>query len=121
MKIRIKNLSVLTATLLLAATAASAATSYEDAYIEKYKGRTDIPAPVEVVTPTFSSRPELDRVIVKFTVDAAGKPTDIIVADDADMDLKRSLSTAIAAWKFTPAMANGTPVAKTVVLPVLLN
>jgi len=115
-----KILSLAIASLLVAS-AATAATSYERTYVENYKGRTDIPVPVSVVTPTLTSTHETARVVVTFTVDEKGKPRNIAVNSAVDRELSESLTSAVAEWKFAPALSNGTPVAREVVLPMLIN
>lgn len=122
MKTFSKILATLTTTLLLAAGSAFAATSYESAYVDGYKGRSsDIPVPVSVVSPSIVGDYQGTHVVVTFTVDASGKPRDISVDRAADAKLSRSLTDAVAEWKFEPARSNGTPVAKTVALPLVIE
>lgn len=101
---------------VLAATAATAATSYESAYVESYKGRTDIPVPVSVVVPELARGTE-GSVNVKFVVDETGTPRNIAVVSATDSNTASLLTEAVSAWKFNPAVNGGKPVAKTVILP----
>jgi TonB family protein len=104
---------------LLVAPLALMAKSPEKAYVESYRGRTDIPAPIAVVTPAVESRFAGQQVTLEFVVDATGKPMLISSATPgADTELVAAVSAAVAQWKFSPALVNGLPVAKKVVLPV---
>jgi TonB family protein len=95
------------------------AKSPEKAYVESYRGRTDIPAPLAVVTPALDSRFAGQQVTLEFVVDATGKPMLISSATPgADAELVAAVSAAVAQWKFAPALVDGLPVAKKVVLPV---
>lgn len=104
---------------LLVAPLALLAKSPEKAYVEAYRGRTDIPAPIAVVTPAVESRFAGQQVTLEFVVDATGKPMLISSATPgADAELVAAVSAAVAQWKFSPALVAGLPVAKKVVLPV---
>lgn len=107
---------------LFSAAALHAVEFSEKAYIESYHGRTDIPVPTEVVTPTVVGYYDAARVELKFVVDETGTPRNITVNSFADKDVAAALTDAVKEWKFAPAHnASGTPVAKTVILPFLLN
>jgi len=104
---------------LLVAPLALVAKSPESAYVESYHGRTDIPAPISVVMPEVSSAYAGRVVTLEFVVDTTGKPEQIApVAPAGDSELVNAVTTAIAQWKFSPALVNGVPVARKVVLPV---
>ena len=104
---------------LLVAPLALMAKTPEKAYVESYRGRTDIPAPIAVVTPALDSRFAGQQVTLKFVVDATGKPMLISSATPgADAELVATVTAAVAQWKFSPALVAGLPVAKKVVLPV---
>ena len=91
----------------------------EKAYVESYRGRTDIPVPISVVTPEVEPRFAGQQVTLEFVVDATGKPMLISSASPkADAELVAALSAAVVQWKFSPALVDGLPVAKKVVLPV---
>lgn len=104
---------------LLVAPLALLAKTPEKAYVESYRGRTDIPVPIAVVTPAVEPRFAGQQVTLEFVVDAAGKPTSITSATPgADAELVATVTAAVAQWKFSPALEAGLPVAKKVVLPV---
>ncbi len=104
---------------LLLAPLALMAKSPETAYVESYHGRTDIPVPISVVSPEVSSRFVGQQVVLEFVVDTAGKPT--LLASEtpaADTELVAAVLSAVEQWQFAPALADGKPVARKVVLPV---
>jgi hypothetical protein len=103
---------------LLAAPLALLAKTPEEAYLESYKDRTDTPVPVKVVTPEVSSGYVGTAVKLEFTIDGAGLPKDIIVLDAVPADLAKSLTTAVAGWKFQPLVRDGKAISTKVVLPV---
>ncbi len=90
-------------------------------YVEQYKGRTDIPAPVLAVSPTYNS-PFDASAKVMFSVDASGRVTEIEVLNATDNEFSFRVLDAISRWKFTPALdANGVAVARRVTLPFIYN
>ena len=104
---------------LLLAPLALMAKSPETTYVESYHGRTDIPVPISVVSPEVSSRFVGQQVVLEFVVDTAGKPT--LLASEtpaADTELVAAVLSAVEQWQFAPALADGKPVARKVVLPV---
>jgi len=104
---------------LLLAPLALMAKSPETAYVESYHGRTDIPVPISVVSPEVSSQFVGQTVVLEFVVDTAGKPT--LLASDtpaANSELVATVLSAVEQWQFAPALADGKPVARKVVLPV---
>lgn len=104
---------------LLVAPLALVAKTPEKAYVESYRGRTDIPVPIAVVTPALDSRFAGQQVTLEFVVDATGKPMLITSSTPgANAELVASVTAAVAQWKFAPALVDGLPVAKKVVLPV---
>ncbi len=106
---------------LLVLPLALVAKSPEKAYVESYRGRTDIPVPISVVTPEVASRFAGQQVTLEFVVDATGKPMLISSATpNADTELVAAITAAVAQWKFSPALVAGLPVAKKVVLPVTI-
>jgi TonB family protein len=113
-----KSKIVLSLGLLLAPLALSAK-SPESAYIESYHGRSDIPVPTSVVSPEVESRFAGQQVMLEFVVDTTGKPTLIASGSPAaDRELVESVLAAVEQWRFAPALVNGLPVARKVVLPV---
>ena len=104
---------------LLLAPLALMAKSPEAAYVESYHGRTDIPVPVSVVMPEVASRFAGQQVVLQFVVDTAGKPTLLASGTpSADSELVSAVLSAVEQWQFAPALADGKPVARKVVLPV---
>lgn len=95
------------------------AKSPERAYVESYRGRTDIPAPISVTTPEVSPKYAGQQLVLEFVVDTAGRPVLInTVTPGADAELVEAVTSAVEQWKFSPARVNGTAVAKKVILPV---
>jgi TonB family protein len=106
---------------LLLAPLALMAKSPESAYIEAYHGRTDIPVPTSVVMPEVAARFAGQKVVLEFVVDETGKPTLLSSGSpSANSELIESVLVAVGQWKFSPAIANGKPVARKVVLPVVI-
>jgi len=104
---------------LLAAPLALLAMSPEKAYVESYQGRSGIPVPTSVVMPEVAPRFAGQKVMLEFVVDPAGLPTRIASATPgADAELVAAVSSAVAQWRFAPALVDGKPVARKVVLPV---
>lgn len=104
---------------VLAVPLALPAKTSEQAYVESYTSRTDVPVPVSVVAPTkVSSRYAGQLVRLDFVVDAAGNVRDITVATPAAASLVEPLKEALAQWKFSPARtATGEPVAMKASVP----
>lgn len=103
---------------VFAAPFALSAKTVEQAYVESYKERTDIPVPIAVVKPAISHRYAGETVEVEFLVDATGKPVDIVVRNAAPSELAGPLKVAVAQWKFSPARTvSGEPVAMKVLVP----
>src|SRR3954470_23246164 len=107
---------------LLVAPLALVAKSSESAYVESYHARTgSISVPITVVTPAVGARYAGQSVTLEFVVDATGKPVQIApISLKADAELVTAVATAIAQWKFSPALVNGVPVARKVALPVMI-
>ena len=105
--------------LLLAPLALVAADATEKAYVESYRSRADGPIPTSVITPEVSSRFAGKQLVLEFVVDATGTPTSIkSVTPGVSAELVSSVSSAVAQWKFSPALVDGKPVARKVALPV---
>jgi len=95
------------------------AKSAEESYLASYKGgNSSTPTPISVVTPEISQRHAGQTVDLEFTVNEAGKPTDIAVRQNVDKDLAATLQAAVAQWQFAPARIDGRAVARRVVLPL---
>ncbi len=104
---------------LIALPLALLAKSPEKTYVESYQGRSGIPVPTSVVMPEVESRFAGQKVTLEFVVDSTGTPTRIASATPgADAELVAAVSSAVAQWKFSPALVDGKPVARKVVLPV---
>ena len=106
---------------LLLVPLALVAKSLESAYVESYRGRTGIPVPLSVVMPKVESRFAGQQVTLEFVVDATGKPTLFApAAPGANAELVAAVVDAVSQWKFSPALVDGLPVARKVVLPVTI-
>jgi hypothetical protein len=104
---------------LLSAPLALWAWSPESAYVASYRGRTGIPVPLSVVTPELAAKYTGQTVVFEFVVDATGKPVQIApAAPNTDAELVASVTAAITQWRFAPALVDGRPVARKVVLPL---
>ncbi len=80
-----------------------------------------VPQPDTVVSPTDLPRQYLGSTVkVAFTVDENGQPHNITLVRRSHPALERSLVTALAQWRFTPAQENGVAVSKRVILPLKL-
>ncbi|HTX65989.1 MAG TPA: TonB family protein [Opitutaceae bacterium] len=90
------------------------------AYIESYRGRTDVPAPVKIVAPDADASLVGAHVQVEFLVDTAGRPQAVRVLSATDPDFARAVREAVKLWRFAPARPNGTPVPMKVELPVVV-
>lgn len=104
--------------MLLGASGLTAGTSSnEQAYVESYQSRGDMPVPLSVVSPDSASD-ALGQVDVQFVVNEKGKPTQLVVKSATDQVLVGPVLRAVSQWRFAPAQRDGAPVATTVVLPV---
>ncbi|MEO7412480.1 MAG: energy transducer TonB [Opitutaceae bacterium] len=97
---------------------AAAAKSVESAYIDACAKGPGVPVPVAVVTPSVPSGYVGSSVELEFIVDITGKPTEVSVKSSPDSTVAAAVVDAVKQWRFTPAMANGVPVATKVALPV---
>lgn len=106
---------------LLAAPLALTAKTTESAYVESYQGRSDIPVPTSVVMPEVSSRYIGEQVLIEFVVDETGKPTLLTSAKPGvDSELLTAVLAAVSQWQFAPAVVDGKPVARRVMLPLVI-
>ena len=119
-----KTISKIASIASLLALGAAAPLAYglttSQAYIESYRGRTDVPAPVKIVAPEADASLVGTHVQVEFLVDAAGEPREVRVLSTTDPDFARSLREAVKQWRFAPARPHGTPVPMKVELPVVV-
>lgn len=111
-------LQILLSLGVFAAPFALSAKTDEQAYVESFKGRTDIPVPVAVVKPAVNAFYVGKTVKLEFVVDATGAVTNITPVSKASPELVEALSVALAQWKFAPARsADGQPVSMKVSVP----
>jgi TonB family protein len=103
---------------LLVAPLAFAAKTTEQAYVDTYRGRTDMPVPLKVVTPSVDADFAGQTVQVEFTVDASGVPQHITIARQTPVALAEALTSAVGHWRFQPLTRNGQAVPAHMVLPV---
>lgn len=97
----------------------ASAKSFEEAYVESYHGRSDIPVPTAVVSPQVGTEDVGVAVELVFVVDESGKPNEIEVRNDVDRRLAKLVVNAVKKWEFAPLVdAAGEPVASKVMLPV---
>lgn len=94
------------------------AKSNEEAYVESYAGRADVPVPIAVVKPVIDPNYIGAEVRLSFVIEADGTPKEIYAPADADRDLVKQLSRAVAQWKFKPLTRDGAVVRARVVLPI---
>jgi Gram-negative bacterial TonB protein C-terminal len=113
-----RKLMLVLSMVLLAAPLTLAAMSSERAYIESYRGRTDIPVPIKVVSPDVDSEYAGTTVELVFTVGPAGAPQNIEVRTPVDRELARVLTDAVQHWRFAPEQREGHPLAAKVMLPI---
>lgn len=116
-----KNVIKLILSSSLFATAAFASLSNEEAYVESYAGRTDMPVPVAVVRPVIEAGYEGETVKLSFVIEADGSPRDILAPVGADSSLVKELAAAVSQWKFKPLTRDGVVVRTRVVLPIRIT
>src|ERR1700691_1238979 len=115
-----KNINKLALLLSLGALlpVAASAKTLEQSYIDSCRKGTDIPVPIEVVSPKVDSYDIGQVVRVEFVVEATGLTSSINIKSSSDRGFADAVVDAVKQWRFTPAQRNGTPVATRVVLPV---
>ena len=91
---------------------AAAANTPESTYIQNCVKNPEIPVPVAVVSPSVARQYAGTTVELEFTVDAAGRPTELSVKSSPDDAVSVTVVNAVRQWRFTPAQVNGAPVAK---------
>lgn len=97
---------------------ALSAKTMEQSYVEQFQGSSsEVPIPLAVVAPSPVGKTE-GQVELTFVVNAQGVPTEIAAKSATNDDLVEPVKAAISQWKFAPAVRNGEPVARKVVLPV---
>lgn len=103
------------------ATAAHCAQSAEEAYVESYTGRADMPVPISVVRPVIAPGYEGEVVKLSFFVDEKGLPREISAPADTARALADQLTRAVAQWRFKPLTRDGAAVRTRVVLPIVIG
>jgi TonB family protein len=103
------------------ATAAYCAPSPEEAYVESFAGRTNMPVPISVVRPIIQPGHEGEVVQLSFLIGANGTPTDIMAPVSADRALVKQLARAVEQWKFKPLVRDGEVVRVRVTLPFIIG
>lgn len=84
--------------------------------------KTEPPVPIRTVAPVYPT--ELKRegvagmVKVKFTVDVQGNVSNPEVESSSNPGFNKAALEAIKSWKFKPATQDGSPIAKTVSIPL---
>ncbi|MFI5336431.1 MAG: energy transducer TonB [Opitutales bacterium] len=105
---------------LLAAPLALSAKSPEQAYLDQYRGRTDMPVPVKIVTPSISNEFSGLKISLEFTVDASGIPQQITTSAPVPSRLAAALTEAVGQWRFQPLSRNGQAVPAHIILPLAI-
>jgi TonB family protein len=103
---------------------AASAKTLEQSYIESCRTGTDIPVPIEVVSPKVGGYDIGQAVVLQFVVDTTGHTSDISIksatatSSATDRGFAEAAVDAVKQWRFTPAQVHGTAVATKVVLPI---
>ena len=109
--------------------AAPAATTHTEAspvvsqYREHYKVlRTDVPLPIKVVAPAGLPENYIPTTFnVTMVIDREGRPQNIEIDPKANAEVSKLLVTALSQWRFSPALKDGVPVEKLVILPLRVS
>jgi hypothetical protein len=92
-------------------------------YREHYKVlRTDVPLPIKVVAP--AGLPENFRPTtfnVTMVIDREGRPQNIEIEPKASAEVSKILMVALTQWRFSPALKDGVPIEKLVILPLRVS
>lgn len=96
------------------------AKSSEQAYVESFQGRSDVPVPISVVSPQIQARYAGRTVVVEFIVDATGTPGSLKLRDGHKVpaELGAPILVALAQWRFAPLVRDGVGVSVPVAVPV---
>jgi protein TonB len=79
----------------------------------------EAPAPIKTAEPVLvPSSHHGSMVNVTMTIDQAGKPSNIRVANVSDQAAYKRFVDSVKKWEFSPARKNGQPVSTRVELPV---
>ena len=90
----------------------------EQTYLESCLKDPAVPVPVTVVSPTVGPEFSGGRVQLEFVVGVDGKPSEFRVTFATSEVLATEVVNAVKQWRFQPAVIDGRPVAKKVMLPV---
>ncbi|MDP1581137.1 MAG: hypothetical protein Q8M02_12730 [Candidatus Didemnitutus sp.] len=95
----------------------------EQAYVESFQGRSDMPVPISVVSPVIAHRHAGRTIVVEFIVDGSGVPREIALRHGAEMPatLAEPIVTALAQWRFTPLVRAGAAVAVRMAVPITIH
>ena len=97
----------------------ASAKSLEQSYLDTCRKDSSIPVPISVVTPQIHGSSMIGETLeVAFTVNTAGKPSDVSVLSSRDADLSQEVVAAVKQWQFKPAQKDGIAVPMKVILPV---
>lgn len=79
----------------------------------------EAPAPLKAAEPVLIPTSHQGSLVnVTMTIDRAGKPSNIRVANVSDQAAYKRFVDAVKKWEFSPARKNGEPVSTRVELPV---
>ena len=105
---------------LFVAPLALSAKSPEQAYLEQYRGSTNLPVPVKIVAPDVENEFAGQTVHVEFTLDAAGVPTNITTTEAVPAKLAGELTAAVSKWRFQPLATKEQTKPAHIILPVTI-
>lgn len=109
------SIALTAAAMLLAATMLSAQTQTQPEPIEKVGGRVSAPRAIHMVEPEFSAAALAAGYegvsTLSLIVGVDGMPTNIHVVTSIGMGLDEKAVQAVSAWRFSPALKDGKPVA----------
>lgn len=112
-----KRITLLAILGLALGTVAAHADSDARAYLRSYAGRTNLPVPVQAVSPETRLTDIGAAVDVQFVVGIDGRPADVtVVASNSDA-LAKSVVASLKEWRFKPALREGKAVTAKVLLP----
>jgi len=94
------------------------ASTAEQTYLESCLKDPAVPVPVTVVSPAVGPEFSGGRVHLEFVVGVDGKPSEFSITFKTSEVLATEVVNAVKQWRFQPAVIDGRPVAKKVMLPV---
>lgn len=113
------NKKILTIGLLLLSGALNSYSNsdYEETYIQKHLEYIDAPVPVEVIRPHLRGAPNGLQIKVLVTVDSLGRVKSAEIDSSNAERLNDQILTAVKRWRFRPAIVNGKPMERKVIIP----